>query len=149
MEIEMEIKRYEENMKIEKMKSDEFRNELYAIDKQRNEAATKKTPFKHNVEEFKRPKVMFKKILKLGYFTQEEWAENFDALVERYDHLQRGYEKLLLVETEKELEMEECIEVLQNASETKSMYEAKVIEMQRELSEVKNEVDSREKSRKS
>jgi len=141
METEMEIKRYEENITIEKMKSDEFRNELYAIDQQRNEAATKKAPFKHNVEEFKRPKVMFKKIFKLGYFTQEEWAENFDALVERYDHLQRGYEKLLLVEAEKELEMEECIEVLQNASEMKSKHEAKVIEMQRELSEVKNEVE--------
>lgn len=35
MEIEMEIKRYEENIKIEKMKSDEFRNEIYAIDQQR------------------------------------------------------------------------------------------------------------------
>jgi len=32
-----------------------------------------------------------------------------DALVERYDHLQLMYEKLLLVETEKELEIEECI----------------------------------------
>jgi len=140
MEIEIEIKHYEENIKIEKIRSDEMKNDLQAIAK-RNNASSKKASIKHNHEEFKRPKVMFKKIFKASYFTQEEWIEHFDALVERYDDLQRGYEKLLLVETEKELEIEECMEVLQNVREKKLSNEAKVIEMQRELSEVKNEVE--------
>lgn len=95
---------------------------------------------KLNFEEFRRPKVMFKKIFKAGYYTQEEWVEHFDMLVERYDQLQRGYEKLLLAETEKELEIEECIEILQNARQKKKN-EINLIEMQRELEEVKNEIE--------
>ena len=97
-----------------------------------------------------------KKLLKSGYTTKEEWVKNFDMLVDKYDELQRAFDKLLLVESDKELEIEENLATLKEAR-TKEFVESEKVQkareelqiIQQETNQIKEEKDQlNEKIRK-
>ena len=44
--------------------------------------------------------------------SRKEWIVSYNNLVDKYDEIQRAYEKCLMVETEKGLELEEGVELL-------------------------------------
>ena len=88
-----------------------------------------------------RPKVLMKKLLKSGYTTKDEWVKNFDMLVDKYDELQRAFDKLLLVESDKELEIEENLAILKETRTKESIESEKVGKTWEELKIIQQEID--------
>ena len=82
-----------------------------------------------------------KKLFKSGYTTKEEWVKNFDMLVDKYDELQRAFDKLLLVESDKELEIEENLAILKEARTKELVESEKVRKARRELEIIQQEID--------
>ena len=82
-----------------------------------------------------------KKLFKSGYTTKEEWVKNFDMLVDKYDGLQRAFDKLLLVESDKELEIEENLAILKEARTKELVESEKVRKARRELEIIQQEID--------
>ena len=82
-----------------------------------------------------------KKLFKSGYTTKEEWVKNFDMLVDKYDELQRAFDKLLLVESDKELEIEENLAILKEARTKELVESEKVRKARRELQIIQQEID--------
>ena len=88
-----------------------------------------------------RPKVLMKKLLKSGLTTKEEWVKNFAMLVDKYDKLQRAFEKLLLVESDKRLEIEKNLAILKRARTKKFVESEKVQKTGEELQIIQQEID--------
>ena len=82
-----------------------------------------------------------KKLFKSGYTTKEEWVKNFDMLVDKYDELQRAFDKLLLVESDKELEIEENLAILKEARTKELVESEKVRKARRQLQIIQQETD--------
>ena len=82
-----------------------------------------------------------KKLFKSGYTTKEEWVKNFDMLVDKYDELQRAFDKLLLVESDKELEIEENLAILKEARTKELVESEKVRKARRQLQIIQQEID--------
>ena len=82
-----------------------------------------------------------KKLFKSGYTTKEEWVKHFDMLVDKYDELQRAFDKLLLVESDKELEIEENLAILKEARTKELVESEKVRKARRELEIIQQEID--------
>lgn len=82
-----------------------------------------------------------KSFFKRKYASNEEWAVCYDELVDQYDDLQRSYGKLLMVETEKEAELEEKFEELELKERQLCKHKAEVKALQKELKTLKRNTE--------